>query len=79
MEALRRAVGGLPIVPRSLVLGAVIAGAFGVVAGLIIGLYTYAPTAPFAMVELGLPAAFCGGLISLVVGLLLKAAQRLHR
>lgn len=79
MGALSRAVGGLPTVPRSLVLGAIIAGAFGVIAGLVIGLNTYTPAAPFAMIELGLPVAFCGALIGLVVGLLLEAAQRVHR
>lgn len=53
--------------------------ALGIIAWLVIGLYAYAPTAPFAMTELGLPAAFCGAFIGLVVGLLLKAAHRVHR
>lgn len=79
MEALCRAIGGLPTVPRSVLLGMIIAGAAGVIAGLVIGLRAYAPTAPFAMLELGLPAALCGALIGLAVGLLIKAGQRVRR
>ena len=40
---------------RWAVLGAASAGTVGAVVGLIVGLYVFAPTALFAMVELGLP------------------------
>jgi hypothetical protein len=33
----------------------------GAVIGLVVGLFTYAPTAPFAAAELGLPSAIVGG------------------
>ena len=42
----------LPLLGRFAVVGAGSAGAAGAVAGLTIGLIVYAPTAPFALVEL---------------------------
>lgn len=39
----------------------------GAVAGLAVGLVAYPPTAPFAAVELGLPAAIVGFLLALPV------------
>jgi len=40
----------------------------GAIVGLIIGLFVYAPTAPFAMVEIGIPAAMVGGVLGLLIG-----------
>ncbi|HKC29798.1 MAG TPA: hypothetical protein VKB75_17415, partial [Jatrophihabitans sp.] len=42
------------------VVGAVVLGAVGGVVGLVIGLFVHAPTAWFAMLEIGLPCAFVG-------------------
>lgn len=50
----------IPLVPRWLMIGAILAGSVGAVAGLIVGLYAYAPTAWFAIFELGIPSAFAG-------------------
>ncbi|WP_125569872.1 hypothetical protein [Nocardioides baekrokdamisoli] len=47
--------------------GAAIAGFIGALAGLVIGLDTYAPTAWFAVFEIGIPAAMVGGLLGLLV------------
>ncbi|MGH3495897.1 MAG: hypothetical protein ACRDP1_00320 [Nocardioidaceae bacterium] len=78
MKALCRAVAALPTVPRSVLLGAVIAGAGGAVVGLVIGLHAYAPTAWFAIIEVGLPAALCGAFAGLMVGWLLTAWRRVR-
>jgi len=47
----------------------------GGVAGLVIGLCVYAPTAPFAVVELGLPAALAGGLAGFLAGVIMTAGR----
>lgn len=78
MTALRRSVAALPIVPRSVLLGAVFGGVVGAGVGLVVGLRAYAPTAWFAVIEVGLPAALCGALVGLAVGLLLVAGRRIH-
>ena len=64
---------------RWAVFGAASAGVAGAVVGLIIGLCVYAPTAPFAMVELGLPAAIVGGVVGLLIGSLLAVGRRVSR
>ena len=48
--------------------GALIAGVGGAVAGLVIGVQVNPPTAPFAAVELGLPAAAIGLLAGALIG-----------
>ncbi len=48
---------------RWILSGAVIAGVLGAVGGLVIGLVAYAPTAWFAVFELGLPCAIAGGAV----------------
>jgi hypothetical protein len=40
----------------------------GAIAGLIVGLFAYWPTAPFAMVELVLSATIVGGVVGFIVG-----------
>ncbi len=50
------------------VLGALWAGVAGCLAGLVIGLRVHPATAWAAMVEVGLPAAFLGAVLGLVVG-----------
>jgi hypothetical protein len=49
-------------------LGATAGALIGSVIGLIVGLFVYAPTAPIALVEVGLPAAAAGALLGLLLG-----------
>jgi ABC-type uncharacterized transport system permease subunit len=56
--------------------GAAAIGVIGAIVGLIIGLRAYAPTAPFAVIEVGLPAAIVGGLVGLVTGTIVRAKRR---
>ncbi|HET6794215.1 MAG TPA: hypothetical protein VFH45_07230 [Acidimicrobiales bacterium] len=56
--------------------GAVVLGGVGVVAGLVVGLFAYAPTAPFAAVEMGLPALMLGALLGALVGTLVQVRSR---
>jgi hypothetical protein len=51
----------------------------GAVVGLVVGLIVYAPTAPFAVVELGLPATIVGGVIGLLAGVIVIAGRRIKR
>ena len=69
---------GLPLPERWAVVGAASLGMIGAIVGLIVGLIVYAPTAPFAVVELGLPAAIVGG-VGLVAGLILAAGRRVRQ
>lgn len=71
-----RALAGLPLLGRYCVLGALFAGVLGCVAGLVIGLFVYAPTAWAATFEVGVPAAILGAVLGLVVGALVLASTR---
>jgi hypothetical protein len=51
----------------------------GAVVGLVIGLIVYAPTALFAVLELGLPAAIVGGVIGLSTGVIVIAGRRIKQ
>jgi hypothetical protein len=70
---------GMPVLARWPILTAVAAGVTGVIVGLVVGLFTYAPTAPFAAVEVGLPAVVAGGIVGLLAGLIVTAARRIWR
>jgi len=61
----RRFLDDQPTALRWLVIGALAMGIPGCVAGLVVGLFVYPPTAWFALFELGVPAAVLGGLIGL--------------
>ena len=50
--------------------GAGSAALIGAIAGLIIGLFVYAPTAWFAAIELGLPAAVVGAVVGALAGMI---------
>lgn len=69
----------LPLVLRAVVIGAACIGVVGALVGLVVGLFTYAPTAPFAVVELGLPAAVTGALVGFVVGSVLLAVRAIRQ
>ncbi len=69
----------LPLLRRWAVGGATLAGFFGAVAGLVVGLFVHPPTAWFAVFELGIPAALAGGVIGLVGGLMVQAWFRIRR
>jgi len=70
---------GLPLPVRWAIVGMVSVGVVGAIAGLVIGLRAYAPTAPFAVVELGLPAAVVGGVVGLAGGVIVAAGRRIKR
>jgi hypothetical protein len=55
--------------------GSVAAGAIGGVVGLVLGLRANAPTAPFAVIEVGVPAAIVGGVVA-IAGFGFAAAGR---
>ena len=65
--------------PRSAawaLVGAGSAGLIGAVTGLIVGLVVHAPTAWFAAIELGLPAAVAGGVVGAVAGAVVTLRKR---
>ena len=68
----------MPVPTRFAVIGALALGIAGGIAGLILGLLAYPPTAWFAVAELGVPAALLGGLAGFVVGFLVQAVRRTY-
>lgn len=69
----------LPLPARWACVGAASAGSVGAIAGLVIGLIVYAPTAPFAVVEAALPSALVGGVVGFGCGLVAIAVRKLKR
>jgi len=57
---IRTELAAWPHLARWAAAGAILFGTVGGLVGLLIGLFTYVPTAPFAVVEVGLPAAVLG-------------------
>jgi hypothetical protein len=70
---------GLPLPARWAIAGAACTGVTGAIVGLIVGLRAYAPTAAFAEIELGLPAALAGGVTGLAAGAIAAAVRRIRR
>ena len=68
-------VRALPSPARQAVGGALILGVVGALAGLILGLIAYPPTAWAAVFEIGIPAAALGLIGGLIVGLITRAAS----
>lgn len=56
-------------------MGAISAGTIGAMTGLVLGIESYPPTAWFAALEVGLPAALAGGAAGFVAGLVTRAAR----
>jgi hypothetical protein len=67
---------GSPMPARYALLGGSSAGLVGLITGLIIGLSAYPPTALFACVEVGLPAATVGAVLGAAVGVLTRVGHR---
>lgn len=78
MDTLRQVLHDLPRPVRWAVFGAIVLGVPGGVAGLVIGLRTYAPTAWAATAELGLPAACVGAVLGAALGSVLAFQHRLR-
>jgi len=72
-------VAALPLPLRLSISSAVVLGVTGCLCGLVLGLVAHPPTAWFAVLEVGVPAAFVGGLGGLVVGGLLWLARKAPR
>jgi hypothetical protein len=70
---------GLPVLDRWVIVATVLAGVTGAIAGLVIGLFAYVPTAPIAAVEIGFPATVTGAIVGLVGGMIAATAARIRR
>jgi hypothetical protein len=68
-----------PLPVRLAIVGAASAGVIGAIAGLVVGLLAYPPTAWFAVFELGVPAAIAGAMTGFVAGLIVMAGRRIKR
>jgi hypothetical protein len=69
----------MPMLARWVTVSALFAGVTGAIAGLVIGLIAYAPTAPFAVAEIGFPATVAGAFVGLVTGVITATAFRIRR
>jgi hypothetical protein len=69
----------LPLTKPFACVGATIGGASRAVTGLAVGVYANPPTAPFAVIEAGLPATVAGGVVGLIAGSVAVLARRLRR
>jgi hypothetical protein len=76
MNSVRSRLSAMPVIRRFTLVGLAAAGVLGGVVGLVVGLYAYPPTAWFAVLEVGVPAAIVGGALGAVVGLVTVAGQR---
>jgi hypothetical protein len=79
MNAIAAWLRGGPELARWVSAGAIAAGVAGGITGLVVGLLAYAPTAPFAVLELGLPAMLAGAAVGLVAGMITTTARRIRR
>jgi hypothetical protein len=70
---------GWPLPARWALIGAAIACGIGTVAGVIVGLFVYPPTAFFAGAEIGIPATFAGAVLGAAAGVLPAAGRRAGR
>ncbi len=79
MTRSRTLLDGLPAALRAPVAGALALGVLGGAVGLVVGLLSYPPTAWFAALEVGVPAAWVGLLGGLVVAAATHLRGRLRR
>ncbi len=70
---------GLPPPLGYAIAGAACVGLIGGTVGLVVGIIVYWPTAPFAVVELGLPTVVLGGLAGLAAGCVVTLVRRSRR
>jgi len=78
VTAILDGLGELSLPLRCAVVGAFCLGVLGAAVGLVVGLVVYAPTSPFAAVEVGLPAGVVGAVGGAAVGAALIGVRRLH-
>lgn len=79
MNAIAVELRGMPLIARWVTVGAASASVIGGLVGLVVGLFAYAPTAWFAVFELGVPAGVVGGVVGLIGALILTAGRRISR
>ncbi len=70
-----RVLGARPLAIRWALVGAMTCGSIGAIVGLIVGLVVHPPTAPFALLEIGVPATFVGGVVGLGSGAVASAVK----
>ena len=63
MRTAQSQLAAMPLVPRFAVVGSIAAGILGGLLGLVLGLRAHPPTAWFAVLEVGVPAAMVGALL----------------
>ncbi len=76
MQSWRKDLATFPPPLRGAVAGALGLGSLGAIVGLVVGLLANPPTAWFAVFEVGVPAAFVGAWIGLMVGALAWLVRR---
>jgi len=76
MAGIRANLAALPLVPRYVAIGMTSAFVVGGLVGLVLGLLAYPPTAGFAVLEIGVPAAILGSVIGALVGATTLAVRR---
>lgn len=79
IKELWRNIAMIPIMLRFALLGAALCGVAGGVVGLVVGLNVYAPTAWFAVFEIGLPSGILGAALGFLVGGCVHFARFLAR
>jgi hypothetical protein len=79
MNAIAIELRGMPLIARWVTAGAASASVIGGIVGLVVGLFAYAPTAWFAVFELGVPAGVVGGIVGLIGALILTTGRRIRR
>jgi hypothetical protein len=79
VKAFAKWIRGLPVLERWVIVATVLAGVTGAIAGLVIGLFAYVPTAPIAAAEIGFPATVAGAIVGLAGGMIAATAARIRR